>query len=130
VIAHWIGLLRAMVFTHLPGNALVLLVPLMPSLELAIAAWLARSVFAQMERPPRQSYAMAIIAADERAAALGLMEVARTVLAAVAPGIAGATLAVSALGLPFLLAGGLKIAYDLTRLFVFRDRRPPGEETS
>src|SRR5919199_847282 len=77
-IASRLGLLKAMVLPHLAGNILVLLVPLMPSLSLAVGAWLARYLVAQLDRPPRQSYTMAIIDREERAAASGVMAVAHT----------------------------------------------------
>jgi MFS family permease len=126
-IARRIGLLNTMVFTHLPSNLLLLLVPLMPNLGLAVAVLLARHLLSQLDVPTRQSYTMAIVDPDERAAAAGLLAVARNAAAAVAPAVAGVTLATPALGLPFLVAGGLKIVYDLWILAVFRDVRPPEE---
>lgn len=126
-VARRIGLLNTMVFTHLPSNVMLLLVPLMPGLELAVAMLLARHLLAQLDVPTRQSYTMAVVAPDERSAAAGLTSVARNVGTSVAPAFAGATLASPALGLPFLLAGGLKIVYDLAILMVFRNVRPPEE---
>lgn len=126
-ITRRIGLLNTMVFTHLPSNVLLLLVPLMPTLELAVALLLARHLLSQLDVPTRQSFTMAVVTPDERAAAAGLTSVARNGAAAVAPVFAGATLAAPALGLPFLVAGGLKIAYDLAILAVFRGVHPPGE---
>ena len=127
-LARRIGLLNTMVFTHLPSNVLVMLVPLMPSLELAVVMLLARQLLSQLDVPTRQSYTMAVVDPDERAAAAGLSSVARTSALAVAPAFAGATLAVPALGLPFLIAGSLKIVYDLTLFAVFRKVRPPEEQ--
>ena len=124
-IARRIGLLNTMVFTHIPSSILLVLVPLMPSLSLAVGVWLARHLVSQLDVPTRQSYSMAVIAPDERAAAAGVMAVARTAAAAVAPAFAGATLAVPTLGLPFLIAGGLKVSYDLAIYLVFRGVRPP-----
>jgi len=126
-LARRISLLNTMVFTHLPSNVLLLLVPLMPSLSLAIAMLLTRNLLSQLDVPTRQSYTMAVVDPAERAAAAGLTSVARTAAAALAPAFSGATLAVPALGLPFLLAGGLKIVYDLALLAVFRRVRPPEE---
>jgi MFS family permease len=127
VMARRIGLLNTMVFTHLPSNVLLLVVPLMPTLPLAIAVLLARHLLSQMDVPTRQSYTMAIVPAEERAAAAGLTGVARNVASAIAPAFAGATLAVPALGLPFLLAGALKIGYDIAIYAIFRTVRPPEE---
>ena len=126
-IARRIGLLNTMVFTHLPSNILLLFVPLMPNVEWAVAVLLIRHLLSQMDVPTRQSYTMAVVDADERAAAAGVLSVARNAGAAVAPLFTGAILAVPALGLPFLLAGGIKIIYDLWIFAVFRHIKPPEE---
>jgi len=128
-IARRFGLLNAMVFTHLPSNFLLLLVPLMPNVELAVLMLLVRNSLSQLDVPTRQSYTMAVVAADERAASAGILSVARNAGAAVAPLFTGAILAVPTLGLPFLLAGGLKIIYDLWVFAVFRNVKPPEEKT-
>ena len=83
-----------------------------------------------MDVPTRQSYTMAVVAPDERSAAAGLTSVARNAATAIAPLFAGASLAVPALGIPFLVAGSLKIVYDLAIFAVFRRVRPPEEESS
>jgi len=127
-IARRIGLLPTMVFTHLLSNILLLLVPLMPSLELTVGIFLARHLLSQLDVPTRQSYTMAIVDRDERSAAAGIFSVARNAAAAVAPAFTGWMLAVPALGLPFLMAGGLKIIYDLTIFALFRNVRPSEEE--
>ena len=126
-IARRFGLLNAMVFTHLPSNFLLLFVPLMPTLELAVIMLLVRNSLSQLDVPTRQSYTMAVVDADERAASAGILSVARNAGAAVAPLFTGAILAVPTLGLPFLLAGGLKIIYDLWIFAVFRNVKPPEE---
>lgn len=126
-IARRIGLLNTMVFTHLPSNLLILLVPMMPNVEWATAVLLLRYSLSQMDVPTRQSYTMAVVDADERAASAGVLSVARNAGAAVAPLFTGAILAVPALGLPFLLAGGIKIVYDLWIFAVFRHVKPPEE---
>jgi MFS family permease len=127
-IARRFGLLNAMVFTHLPSNILLLLVPVMPNLELAVVMLLVRNLLSQLDVPTRQSYTMAVVDPDERAASAGILSVARNTGAAVAPLFTGAILAAPSLGLPFLLAGGLKITYDLWIYSVFRHVRPPEEE--
>lgn len=113
-LAGKIGLVRTMVFTHVPSNVLLILVPLMPNLPLAVAMLLLRFSISQMDVPTRQAYTMAVVAPDERSAAAGVTGIARTTGAAVSPVLAGPLLAVPALaGAPFLIAGGLKILYDL-----------------
>lgn len=128
-LARRFGLLNTMVFTHLPSNFLILLVPLMPNVELATAVLFLRYSLSQMDVPTRQSYTMAVVDADERAAAAGILSVARNGGAAAAPLFTGAILAMPKLGLPFLLAGGIKIVYDLWIFAVFRHVKPPEEKT-
>ena len=126
-IASRIGLINTMVVTHLPSNVLLMLVPLMPTAPLAAAAFLARMSISQMDVPTRQSYTMAVVAPDERTAAAGLTNVARSVASAFAPAITGWAFAIAALGVPFFVAGGLKIAYDALVFVTFRGVRPPEE---
>ena len=71
---------------------------------------------------------MAVVDGDERAAAAGMLSVARNTGAALAPLFTGAILASPAMGLPFLLAGGLKVVYDLWIFVVFRKVKPLEEE--
>jgi len=122
-IADRVGLLNTMVFTHLPSNVLLLVVPLMPSFPAAAAVLLARHVLSQMDVPTRQAYTMALVAPEERPAAAGLTVSARSLAQACAPLVSGATMAVAATGVPFFLSGGLKIAYDLALYFRFRSVR-------
>ena len=120
-LAAKIGLIRTMVFTHIPSNVLLILVPLMPNLPLAVALLLLRFSISQMDVPTRQAYTMAVVAPDERSAAAGVTGIARTTGAAISPVLAGPMLAVPALaGAPFLIAGGLKILYDLLLYRSFR----------
>jgi MFS family permease len=119
-VAERIGLLNTMVFTHLPSNVLLLGVPFMPSFASAGALLLMRHLLSQMDVPPRQAYTMALVAPEERAAAAGLAVSVRALAQACAPAVAGLTMAVAASPAPFLLAGGLKIVYDLSLFFRFR----------
>ncbi|HEY8744663.1 MAG TPA: MFS transporter, partial [Chloroflexota bacterium] len=77
-LARRFGLLNTMVFTHLPSNVMLILVPLMPNAAFAIAMLLSRSLLSQMDVPTRQSYTMAVVDPDERTATAGLTNVART----------------------------------------------------
>jgi predicted MFS family arabinose efflux permease len=126
-VARRFGLLNTMFFTHLPSNFLLLLVPLMPNVELAVVVLLARNLLSQLDVPTRQSYTMAIIVPYERAASAGILSVARNAGAALAPLFTAPILSVPPLGLPFILAGGLKIVYDLWVFVLFRKVRPPEE---
>lgn len=129
-IAKRIGLINTMVFTHLPSNILLILVPLMPNLPLAIFVLLVRFSISQMDVPTRQSYTLAVVRPEERSAASGITGIARTLGAAIAPSLTGMLLTVPALiSTPFFIAGGLKIVYDLALWQSFRANRPP-EETA
>jgi MFS family permease len=122
------GLLRTMVFTHLPSNILLILVPLMPNLPLAVALLLLRFSISQMDVPTRQSYTMAVVRPEERSAAAGITGVARTIGAAIAPLFAGFMFARPALiNVPFYMAGALKIIYDLLLYKEFVGVQPPEE---
>ena len=118
--AERVGLLNTMVFTHLPSNVLLTLVPFMPSFASAAALLLARHLLSQMDVPTRQAYTAVLVAPEERAAAAGLTVSARALAQACAPVIAGLTMSVAATPAPFVLAGGLKIVYDLSLYTRFR----------
>ena len=125
------GLVRTMVFTHLPSNILLMLVPLMPNLQLAVVMLLARFAISQMDVPTRQSYTMAIVAPDERSAAAGVTGIARSLGVAASPLFAAPLYASVALaGLPFIISGGLKVVYDLLLYRNFKRVRPPEESGS
>jgi MFS family permease len=120
-LASRFGLINTMVFTHIPSNVLLCLVPFMPTLTLAITVLFLRFSISQMDVPTRQSYTMAVVAPDERAAASGVTTIARSVGAAISPALSGVFLASPALlSAPFLVAGGLKIVYDLLLYRNFR----------
>jgi MFS family permease len=127
-LAKKIGLINTMVFTHIPSNVLLMLVPLMPTLPLAIGVFLLRFSISQMDVPTRQSFTMAVVAPDERSAASGVTSIARSVGAAISPSITGILLSVPfLLSAPFFLSGGLKIVYDLLLYRSFHALRPPEE---
>jgi len=127
-LAARIGLVRTMVFTHLPSNILLILVPLMPNLSLAVLVLLLRFSISQMDVPARQSYIMAVVHAEERSAAGGFTGVARTTGAAISPLFVGLLFArPSLISVPFFIAGALKIVYDLMLYQGFVRIQPPEE---
>jgi MFS family permease len=128
-IAARIGLINTMVYTHIPSNILLLLVPLMPTLPAAIAVLLARFSISQMDVPTRQSYVMAVVSPDERSAAAGITGIARSVGSAFAPTLTGLMLRAGGIWLtaPFVFAGGLKILYDVLLWRSFTAVKPPEE---
>jgi MFS family permease len=130
-IAKRFGLINTMVFTHIPSSILLMLMPLMPSLPLAITLLLMRFSISQMDVPTRQSYTMAVVALDERSAASGMTSIARSVGAALSPSLAGIFIGIPALiNMPFFLCGGLKIIYDLALWREFSAVKPPEEQRS
>ena len=127
-IAAKIGLVNTMVFTHIPSNVLLILVPLMPTLPLAAGLLVLRFSISQMDVPTRQSYTMAVVSPDERSAASGVTTIARSLGASVSPVLAGLLMASPALlAFPFYIAGGVKIVYDLLLYAGFRTLKPEEE---
>jgi MFS family permease len=126
--ARW-GLINTMVVTHLPSNIMLILVPLMPSLRLAVFVLLVRFSISQMDVPTRQSYIMAVVSKEERSAAAGITGVARTTGAAISPLFVGFMFArPSWISVPFFIAGTLKILYDVLLYREFVAVRPPEEQ--
>jgi MFS family permease len=120
-IADRIGLINTMVFTHIPSNILLMLVPIAPSLPFAIAFYLARMAISQMDVPARQAYIVAVVSEGERTSAAGITNLSRNIAQSVSPSLTGALIQIlSSLSAPFLIGGGLKIAYDLAVYFNFR----------
>jgi MFS family permease len=130
-LAARIGLIRTMVYTQVPANSLLVLVPLMPSLPLAIILWLVRCSISQMDIPARQSFTMSVVAPDERSAAAGFTGIALTVGASFSPIFSAPLIGSVALaGIPFEVAGSLKLVYDGLLFRAFRHLRPlEGDDT-
>lgn len=119
-LARRIGLLRTMVFTHLPSNVLLLAVAFAPNFPAAAALLIARSLLSQLDVPTRQAYTMALVRPAERTAAAGVTSSVRGTASAVSPVLTGIAMGMSAFGLPFILAGALKSVYDVALYFFFR----------
>jgi MFS family permease len=124
-IASKIGLLNTMVFTHVPSNILLILVPLMPNLALAIAVLLLRFSISQMDVPTRQSYTLAVVSPQERSSAAGVTGIARTLGASLAPIFSAPLIGIPALaGVPFIISGVLKLIYDFSLYRSFKTIKP------
>jgi MFS family permease len=121
------GLVNTMVFTHLPSNLLLLLVPFSPSLPWAIAILLARFALSQMDVPARQAYVVSIVPPAERAGAVAMTGAVRGVAQSFGPALAGLAIGAAAFGVPFFAAGSLKVVYDLALFAAFRNRRAEHE---
>ncbi len=129
-LARRIGLLNTMVFTHLPSNVLLALVAFAPTFPIAATLLLLRQALSQMDVPTRQAYTMALVDPQERTAAASVTSLARSLGSATSPVFSGLLIEgpLLIIGLPFLLAGTLKAAYDLTLWSVFRRVHLPEEE--
>lgn len=121
-----IGLLNTMVFTHLPSNVLLALVAFAPTLPVAISLLLARSALSQMDVPARQAYLAALVDPAERTAAAGYTNAARHAVRPAGPVLASVSMGMAA-GLPFLVAGTLKVLYDVALYVTFRRARLGGD---
>lgn len=127
VLARRIGLIRTMVFTHLPANVFLIAAALMPTAPLAVACLLVRMALSQMDVPARQSYVMAVVPPERRTAAASITNVPRSLASAVSPLLAGAMLSATSFGWPLVSGGGLKIVYDLLLLRQFGALHPEEE---
>jgi hypothetical protein len=132
-IAAWlsrhIGLVNTMVFTHIPSSLCLIVAAFMPNLSVTLGLLLFRSLLSQMDVPTRTSYVMAVVTPAERTAAASVTAAPRSLAQAISPGMAGVLLATSFSGLPFVVCGVLKIAYDLALLASFRHLKPLEEQT-
>ena len=126
-LADRFGLVNTMVFTHLPSNLLLLLVPFSPNLASAVALLLARFALSQMDVPARQAYIVSIVPPGERAGAVAMTGAVRGVAMSFGPALAGVAIGAAAFGFPFFAAGGLKAVYDLALYAGFRNRRADHE---
>ena len=130
-IAAWlakrIGLVNTMVFTHIPSSICLIAVAFSSNLTVVLALLLVRSALSQMDVPPRSSYVMAVVTPAERTAAASVTAVPRSLASSVSPAIAGFMLAGPFSGLPLVMCGCLKIAYDVALLGMFRHTKPPEE---
>jgi MFS family permease len=124
-LARRFGLLNTMVFTHLPSNVLLALVAVAPTFPLGAGLLLLRQALSQMDVPTRQAYTMALVDPQERTAVASVTSLARSLGSATSPVLSGVLLQgpLLVLGLPFILAGALKAAYDLTLWSIFRQVR-------
>jgi MFS family permease len=123
-LASRFGLIETMVFTHIPANVFLVLAAFMPTAPLAVAFLLLRMALSSMDVPARQAYVMSVVPPEERAAAASMTNVPRSLASAISPLIAGSFLQLSTFGWPLILAGMLKITYDLLLLVRFRQVRP------
>jgi MFS family permease len=127
-IAKRVGLVNTMVFTHIPSSIFLILAAFSPNLYVALGLLLLRAALSQMDVPTRTSYVMAVVTPPERPAAASVTAVPRSLASSISPAISGLLLTTAFTGLPLVLCGTLKIAYDLALLFSFRHIKPPEEQ--
>jgi MFS family permease len=126
-LARRIGLVNTMVFTHIPSSICLIAAAYSSSLTVVLSLLLVRSALSQMDVPTRSSYVMAVVTPAERTAAASVTAVPRSLASSISPAVAGFMLAGPFPGLPLVVCGGLKIAYDLALLSMFRHTKPPEE---
>ncbi len=126
-IARHIGLVRTMVFTHIPASLLLVTVAIVPSFPVAALLFLLREGLVEMDVPTRQSYVLAVVRPGERTFASGVTNLVRMALWAVAPAFAGLFMERLSIVTPLVVGAALKIAYDVILYFAFRSVRPPEE---
>jgi MFS family permease len=127
-IADKIGLIKTMVFTHIPANVLIIAVAFAPTLPIAIVLYLLRMTLSQMDVPTRQSYIVAVVKEDERTIAAGVTNISRNVTQAISPSLTGVLIQSISLSAPFVIGGALKVAYDVALFLNFRNIKPPEEK--
>lgn len=126
-LAKHIGLVNTMVWTHIPSSLCLIVAAFAPNLTIVMTLLLVRAALSQMDVPTRTSYVMAVVTPAERPAAASVTAVPRSLASAISPAIAGALLSSSVSGLPLVICGVLKIAYDFALLYSFRHIKPPEE---
>jgi predicted MFS family arabinose efflux permease len=118
-LARQLGLIRTMVYTHIPSNVLLIAMAFSPTFEVGVVLFLARMSMSQMDVAPRQQFVVTVVAPSERTAAAGITNTARNLAQAGGPFVIGPVIALAAVGGPFILAGAIKIGYDLALLREF-----------
>ncbi len=126
-IARQIGLIKTMVYTHIPSNLLLAIIPFVSSAPIAVGLLLSRQSLSQMDVPTRQSYLMSVVPETDRTPAAGFTNVSRSIAQTFSPSIAGYAIATLWLGSPFVIAGALKVGYDLALYKIFHKLKPPQE---
>ena len=126
-LAKRFGLVNTMVFTHIPSSLCLIVAAFVPNLTIVLALLLTRAALSQMDVPTRTSYVMAVVTPEERPAAASVTAVTRSLASAISPAIAGALLSTTVTGIPLVICGVLKIAYDVALLYSFRHIKPPEE---
>jgi predicted MFS family arabinose efflux permease len=126
-LASRIGLVNAMVLTHIPSSLLLIAIPFLPEPWLAVLFWLVRAFLVQMDAPTSQSYTMAVVGPEERSAMAAATSVSRSAGIAAGPAAAAALWGATSASAPFVVGGVSKIIYDLTLWVLFRRVKPPEE---
>jgi len=126
-IARQIGLIKTMVYTHIPSNLLLAVIPFVSSAPIAVGLLFSRQSLSQMDVPTRQSYLMSVVPEADRTPAAGFTNISRSIAQTFSPSLAGYAIATLWLGSPFVVAGGLKLVYDLSLYKVFHRLKPPQE---
>lgn len=122
-LAQKFGLINTMVFTHIPSSIFLILMSFMPTALLASVFYFLRTLLSEMDIPARQAYVVSVVAPEERSQAASITTTAKLISSSISPSIATNILLLPILS-PFVIAGTLKIIYDLSLFFNFRRIKP------
>ncbi|OBT79343.1 hypothetical protein VF21_01955 [Pseudogymnoascus sp. 05NY08] len=136
-LARRIGNVKTMVFTHLPSAVFVAFIAIPSQMPLALTFLILRSCTQSMDVAPRSAFLAAIILPNERTAIMGILNVVKTFTSGLGPGLTGVLFDHNLAWIVFVMAGSLKVIYDLGMLAVFKGHesredkpvRPADEET-
>jgi MFS family permease len=122
-IARRIGLIKAMVFTHLPSAIFLALMPAPRSWWLTVVLLVARAALNSMDQAPRAAFLSAVVKPEERTAVMGIVNVLKIAAQSGGPSITGSLAGANVFWLAFTLAGSLKASYDVGMLIMFVNTR-------
>jgi len=126
-LASKIGLVRTMVFTHLPAHLFLVAMAFVPEFWMAAMLFLIHETLVEMDVPTRNSYVMAIIQPNERTTVAGITQMVRVAGWGLAPIVAGALMGKVFLAMPLIAGSAVKAAYDIGLYFNFKKIPVPEE---
>ncbi|CAN9172031.1 MFS general substrate transporter [Alternaria alternata] len=127
-LAKRLGLIQAMVFTHLPSSIFLALLPVPSGLALTICLLVGRSVLNSMDQAPRSAFLSIVVLPGERTAVMGVVNILKTLSQSSGPSVTGVLAGNNHFWVAFVAAGSLKATYDLLLLAFFGGRVQPRKE--
>jgi MFS family permease len=129
-IARKIGVVKTMAFSHGAASLIYLFVPFAPTFTIAAGLTILRSFLAYMDNPLRSSFIMGVVKPEDRGSAAGITTLSRHVPMAVSPSLSAYMMQAFSLNVPIFLGGSLQLFHDCVFYYLFRDVKPPEEQTS